>query len=137
MNQPTHRFRRAVAHTLLVLSLGAVTVLAKPSGPLDVSVSPDPTGMQSGETATSTLHFTALQDLDRVRIVLSVIEGLEIAAPPEIVLTGLKQNEQREVSITVRLVAPKYGDLSVIYEAVGGGKTTRGATGITYGSSKE
>ena len=110
---------------------------AKPSGPVHISASPSTLTMQTGDVVESTIELLALADLTRLEVSLSVIEGIEIVSgPTAVVFENVKKGEKHQVVVSIKLTAPRYGDLAVQYEAVMPNNSIRGAIGVTYGNPK-
>ena len=135
----TMRFGIRVASILiLAVALSHPPVLGRPTGPITVEVSPSTVDMKTGDEVTSTLAFRALEDVDRLEVKLSAMEGVEIlSTETTAVFDAIKLGEAAELKVKVRLTAPKYGELAILYEAFVGDDSRGGVTGVTYGNPKD
>jgi hypothetical protein len=132
--------RKSYAAALVIVALVVAhrpMQARRPSGPVQVTSSPDTSGMKTGDEVTSTIHLLALENLNRLEVTLSVVDGVEIVSgPTTAVFDDVKQDETRDIEVRVRLTGPKYGDVAIVYQALVGDKTRAGTAGVTYGNPK-
>jgi hypothetical protein len=125
---------RTLFSALLVV-LACAHAAAKPSSaPVRVEYEPPP-AISTGDEATTVLTFRALADLDRLEVSIRAAKGLELTSPnQDVVFTGVKKGEGRQLSVTVRLTDPKFGSLAVLYRTELGSSKAAGAVTIVYGN---
>jgi hypothetical protein len=122
---------------VLVAVVTGASLLAKPpSAPVRVEYTRP--SVSTGEEATAVLTFRALADLDRLTVSVAVDEGLEIVSrPTEATFTNVRKGEGRDLTVTIRLTAPKQGVLAVFFKTERGARREAGVTAIVFGNATQ
>ena len=134
MHFPSRRRSEAVVlgFVATVVLMGTSLAAKPPSAPVKVEYSRPP--VSTGEEATAVLTFRALADLDRLEVSVAVDEGIEIMSEPtRATFTNVRKGEGRNLSVTIRLTAPKEGVLAVFFKTERGDRKEAGAMAISFG----
>jgi hypothetical protein len=131
--------RTCIQSTSLMLITAILAVAASawaaPETPpvrLEYSV---PANVRTGDVVTTVITCRAVEDLDRLELDLTALEGLEIVSDARHpVFTGVKRGETRDVSVTVRLTGSKSGTLAVLYRTQQRAVKMSSAVTIVYGN---
>ena len=124
---------RAAAVGVIALLVWQAAVAAKPdAAPVRVEFERTP-AVRVGDQATTVLTFRALADIERLDVMLAPFKGVEIVSQPtQATFTAMKENEGRQLSVTVRMTGDRYGYLSVTYRVKQGDSLSAGATTVIY-----
>jgi hypothetical protein len=136
MSIATHRRDRSgpgwLAFVVTMALMGTGLAAKPPSAPVKVEYTRP--SVAQGEQATAVLTFRALADLDRLDVSIAVDEGIEILSEPtEATFTNVKKGEGRDLTVTIRLTAPKEGFLSIFFKTERGTRKEAGATAAVFG----
>ncbi len=101
--------------------------------PLTVEATDPPADMKPGDEVETTLHFRALDDLQRLEVSVAPFFGVEVvSATREAVFLNVADGDAPELKVTVRLV-DKSGSLAVTYRIVTASGKSAGATTLEFG----